>query len=346
MCFAQLTWREGLRDIELCLRSMQSKLYHIGLFSKVSRSTLADANERRNSKIYKDFCNILMKQARELYADEKFSKELDEAVYVLDSTYISLCLSMFPWGQMGRHNKAIFKVHTLLDLKGSIPSFVHISKGNYPDNKMLDLIRIEPGAFYVMDKAYVDFARLAKINQDKGYFVVRFKKHINFKRTASHEANIRNGVLVDQTGVFGRREANKKYPDQIRKIVFYDKETNKKITFLTNNFSLEPHLIATLYKQRWQIEIFFKWIKQNLRIKKFYGNSQNAVETQIWIAIATYLMIAIAKKQLRIKTPLYQILHFLSISLFENVPLLQALNPPKQIDTLPIISNQLNLFDY
>jgi hypothetical protein len=346
MCFAQLTWRDSLRDIELCMRTMQSKLSLMGFNSKVSRNTLSKANERRSSKIYKDFCTILMKQARELYATEKFCIELDKAAYVLDSTYISLCLSMFPWGQMGRHNKAILKVHTLLDLRGSIPSFTYISKGNYPDNKMLDLIRIEPGAFYVMDKAYVDFARLSKINQEKGYFVVRFKKHMNFKRSSSRKANIKNGILVDQSGALGGKKTRKKYPDQIRRIVFYDKEANKEIIFITNKFLLEPCTIAKLYKQRWQIEIFFKWIKQNLRIKKFYGLSQNAVETQIWIAIATYLMIAIAKKQLRIKTPMYQILHFLSISLFEHTPLLQAFNPQKQIITPPTTSNQLNLFDY
>lgn len=345
MSFAQLTWRESLRDIELCMRTMQLKLNQIGLFSKISRSTLADANEKRDSKIYKDFCSILMKQARELYADEKFSKELEEAVYVLDSTYISLCLSMFPWGKMGGHNKAIFKIHTLLDLRGSIPSFIHISKGNFPDNKMLDNIRIEPGAFYVMDKAYVDFTRLAKINDEKGYFVVRFKSHINFKRLESNDSDLSKGVLVDQTGVFGRRETSKKYPDKVRKIIFYDKITNKKIIFLTNNFTLEAHIIALLYKRRWQIEIFFKWIKQNLKIKKFFGYSLNAVESQIWIAISTYLLIAIAKKQLKIKTPLYQILHFLSISLFEHIPLFQAVTPSHSLLKHNHMSKQLNLFD-
>jgi IS4 transposase len=345
MCFAQLTWRESLRDIELCLRSMQNKLGSLGLHSKVSRNTLAKANEKRDSRIYRDFCRILIKQAKELYSDEKFSKELDETVYVLDSTYISLCLSMFPWGQIGAHNRAIFKIHTLLDLRGSIPSFIDISRGNYPDNKMLDKINIEPGAFYIMDKAYVDFQRLYNINQSKGYFVVRFKKHINFQRNTSADTNIKDGILLDQAGILARRETNKKYPDQVRKIVFYDKEKNKKIIFLTNNFSLKPQLIAMLYKQRWQIEIFFKWIKQNLRIKKFYGTSRNAVETQIWIAISTYLLIAIAKKQLRIKTPLYQILHFTSVSLFENIPLLQALNPPKELIHKPNKHKQLNLFN-
>lgn len=346
MCFAQLTLREGLRDIEVCLRSMQSKLYQVGLTSTISRSTLADANENRSSKIYQSFCKVLIREARDLYVNDKFTEELDEVVYVLDSTYISLCLSLFPWGQIGKQQYAGIKVHTLLDLRGSIPSVISISKGASPDNKMLDEITIEPGAIYVMDKAYVDFKRLYRINEAKGYFVVRFKKNINFQRSSSAETHFNDGILADQTGILASREAKKNYPDKIRKIVFYDKEKNKNIIFLTNNFFLEAKLIALLYKKRWQIEIFFKWIKQNLKIKKFYGTSTNAVETQIWIAISTYLIIAIAKKKLKIKAPLYQILHLLSISLFEKQSLYQALNPPKEIVIMPSNCNQLSLFKF
>jgi len=346
MFFAQMTYREGLRDIEICLRSMQSKLYHIGIGSIVSKSTLADANESRDSRIYQNFCKVLIKEAKELYSDDKFTEELNEAVYVLDSTYISLCLSLFPWSQIGKQNYGGIKVHTVLDLRGSIPTVISITKGAHPDNKVLDEIRIEPGAIYVMDKAYVDFKRLYNINKGKGYFVVRFKKNVNFQRTSSSYADINVGVISDQTGILARKETNKKYPDKIRKIVFHDKERNKTIIFLTNNFFLEARLIALLYKKRWQVEIFFKWIKQNLRIKKFYGTSQNAVETQIWIAISTYLIVAIAKKKLKIKAPLYQIIHLLSISLFENNDIYQAVNPPKEILDEPNNCNQLSLFNF
>lgn len=325
MSFAQLTHCSGLRDIETCLRGMSNKCYHVGLQTRVSKSTLARMNDSRPSIIFKTFCELLIKQARKLYANEKFIEDLNETIYVLDSTYIKLCLSMFPWAQMGGGKKSGLKIHTLLDLNGSIPTFIGVSSAKFPDNKILDEISIEPGAFYVMDKGYVDFKRLNRIDELKGNFVTRIKSNIKFERLYSNPVNSNKGVLLDQIGKLSGSVGKRKYSNKIRKVVFYDSETSKEITFITNNFTLSAETIALLYKKRWQIEIFFKWIKQNLRIKKFYGTSQNAVEIQIWIAIATYMLVVIAKKKLKLNQNLQQILQFLSISLFENMPLDQAL---------------------
>lgn len=343
MSFAQLTSRESLRDIEVCLRGMSSKLYRCGFRGKISKSTLADANEKRDSRIYRDFCLVLIERARKLYCNDKFLEQLDEVVYVLDSTYISLCLSLAPWAAIGAHPKGVIKVHTLLDLRGSIPSFIAISSGKYPDNLMLDQIIIEPGAFYVMDKAYIDFARLYRINQQRAYFVTRSKANVAFKRQYSRTVNKEVGLRCDQVVKLSGRIASKKYIDQIRRIRFATEE--KTLTFLTNNFDADAYTITELYKARWNIEVFFKWIKQHLRITKFYGNSLNAIETQIWIAVATYLMIAIAKKELNSKIPLYTILQFLSLLLFEEMPILQAFQKQYYINNEKMEYKQLKLFD-
>lgn len=345
MSFAQLTHCNGLRDIQTSFRAMSHKAYHLGIQTNIARSNLSRANNSRPSVIFKSLAIFLIKEARRLYKDEKFENELNEVVYVLDSTYISLCLSLFPWGQIGKQNLAGVKIHTLLDLRGSIPSFIDISKGSSPDNKTLDQIIIEPGAFYVMDKAYVDFKRLNNIDEQKGFFVVRFKQNISFTRLSSNPSQQNKGVIVDQVGRLSGSVGQKHYFNKIRKVVFHDSDKNRTFTFMTNNFSIQPNVIAQLYKHRWKIEIFFKWTKQNLRIKKFYGTSQNAVETQIWIAISTYLLVAIAKKQLKLEPPLYQILHILSISLFEKELLFQLLNYNDRSTNSVATAKQLKLFD-
>ena len=345
LSFAQLTQCNGLRDIQTSFSAMSHKTYHLGIQSRISKSTLSRTNEKRSSGIFKSLAERLIKEAKQLYKNDKFENNLDEVVYVLDSTYIALCLSLFPWAQIGKQNIAGIKVHTLLDLRGSIPSFIDVSRGSYPDNKALDLITIEPGAFYVMDKAYVDFYRLNNIDDGKGFFVVRFKKNIAFARIASNNFQPNKGVMLDQVGRLSGCVGRKKYPNKIRKVIFHDNERNKTFTFMTNNFSIQPDIVAKLYKHRWKVEIFFKWIKQNLRIKKFYGTSQNAVETQIWIAISTYLLVAIAKKRLNLKQPLAQILHILSISLFEKETLFQILNKSDSIKPTNTNPNQLTLFD-
>lgn len=344
MSFAQLTNCNGLREIELSFAAMSHKLYHLGLHSSVSRSNLSRANNRRSSEIFKTLAELLIQQASKLYKGEPFERDLKQSVYVLDSTYISLCLSLFPWAQIGAQPYAGIKLHAQLDLRGSIPTFIRVSKGAFPDNKMLDEIVVEPGAFYVLDKAYVDFARLSNIDEAKGFFVVRFKSNIKFQRLYSNAA--RAPILLDQIGRLTGREGKRKYQNKIRKVVFHDHERNKTFVFMTNNFSVASELIPTLYKHRWKIEIFFKWVKQNLRIKKFYGTSLNAIETQIWIAISTYLLVAIAKKSLKLTQPLSQILHVLSISLFEKEPLFQLLSktPTPHSHSLP--DKQLNLFEF
>ena len=343
MCFAQLTNRSGLRDIEACLRSMEQKLYHVGLRTKVSKSTLARANDKRSSKVFLELVKHLMQTASKLYKGEKFEEDLKQAVYILDSTYISLCLSLFPWAQIGSQKYAAVKMHTQIDLKGSIPTFIRVSKGSHPDNKVLDEIVIEPGAFYVLDKAYVDFARLSNIDEAKGFFVVRFKSNIKFERVYSNPVS--GSILIDQIGKLTGSEGKKKYQNKIRKVVSHDLKKNKTLEFMTNNFSVDASLIPKLYKNRWQIEIFFKWVKQNLRIKKFYGTSLNAVETQIWIAISTYLLVAIAKKKLNLERPLSQILHILSISLFEKESIYQLLSKNTPTENTDSIANQLKLFN-
>jgi hypothetical protein len=343
MVFAQMTYRESLRDIETCLRTMQSKLYHMGIRARISRSTLADANENRDWRIYADFAQILIHQARILYQDEDFGIELNETVYALDASTIDLCLSLFPWARFRRH-KAAVKLHTLLDLRGPIPSFIEITDGKVHDVNILDRLIIEPGSFYVMDRGYLDFSRLYAIHQTGAFFVIRAKSNMQFKRLYSHLVDKSSGLRSDQTILLTGHYTAKYYPDKLRRVHYYDKENDKHLLFLTNNLSLPALTIAQLYKSRWQVELFFKWIKQHLRIKAFYGTSENAVKTQIWIAIATYVLIAIIKKRLDLKISLYTFLQILSVTIFEKMPIYQAL----QLDTQKLFKdkshNQLQLF--
>ena len=326
MAFAQLTYRESLRDIEACLRSLGAKLYHMGFRSQVARSTLADANESRDWRIYADFAQVLIRIARPLYARDPIGVDLDQSLYALDSTTIDLCLSLFPWAKFRRH-KAAVKMHTLLDLRGNIPTFIRITDGKTHDVNILDEFLPEPGAFYVMDRAYVDFERLFVFTLCSSFFVVRTKKNILLQRRYSHPVDKSTGMRSDQTVILTAIESAKAYPDSLRRVSYFDAATNKRLKFLTNNFALPALTIARIYKSRWQIELFFKWIKQHLRIKKFYGASENAVKTQIWIAVSVYVLVAIARKRLGLEASLYQILQILSVTLFEKTPILQALQP-------------------
>jgi len=344
MAFAQLTYRESLRDIESCLRGLQHKLYHLGFRSKISRSTLADANQSRDWRIYADFAQILIHQARHLYHDDAFILELHDTVYALDSTTIDLCLALFPWA-IFRKNKSAVKLHTLLDLSGSIPSFIWITHGKYPDVKILDQLIPEPGAMYLMDRGYIDFKRLFSLNQAKAFFIVRAKTNFQFRRVYSHPIDKATGLKCDQTILVSGFYTAKDYPEKLRRIKFYDRETDKTLTFITNNFSLPALTICQLYKGRWKVELFFKWIKQHLRIKSFFGTSENAVKTQIWIAISIYVLIAIVKKLLKIDIPLYTFLQILSVTLFEKVHILQLVTETEHKTELPKSHNQLNLFD-
>ena len=345
MSFAQLTNCSGLREIEAGFESMAHKSYQLGIRTAISKSSLSRANNKRPSIIFQKLTYCLIEQAKEYYKKESFAEELGAIVYALDSTYISLCLSLCHWGQIGKQNIAGIKLHALLNVSSSIPSFIRVTKGIVADNLVLDWITIEPGAFYVMDKAYVDFKRLNKIDEQKGFFIVRFKKNIKFKRAYSNSCDQSNGVVTDQVGYLAGCVGMKNYCNKIRKITFHDYEKNKTLIFMTNNFLVDPRTIALLYKDRWKIEIFFKWIKQNLRIQKFYGTSLNAVETQIWIAVATYLLVAIAKKRLGLQRPIHQILHILSFSIMETNKLFQIVNKaPMQVNE-PRPSNQLNLFN-
>jgi hypothetical protein len=336
LAFAQLTYRESLRDIETCLRAMRSKLYHMGIRSRVSRSNLSHANETRDWRIYADFAQILIAQARRLYVNEGLGIDLKATVYALDSTTIDLCLSLFPWARF-RKAKGAVKLHTLLNLRGSIPEFIHVSHGLLHDVNVLDLLLPVPGAFYVMDRAYLDFARLFVLDQAGAFFVTKPKKRFNFRRRYSHAVERSTGVLCDQTIRLATFYPAKKYPLPLRRIRYFDIETQRSFTFLTNNFHLDALTITQLYKARWQIELFFKWIKQHLRIKAFYGTSPNAVKTQIWAAVATYLLVAILKKRLGIEHSLYTILQILSISLFEQTPLSAAFT---QVDYTPEDTNR------
>lgn len=331
MAFAQLTYRESLRDIESCLRSMENILYHMGIRGKISKSTLADANENRDWRIYADFAQVLIHIARKLYANDDLSpelKELKETVYALDSTTIDLCLSLFPWARF-RKTKGAIKLHTLLDLRGPIPSFISITDGKVHDVNILDEIIPEPAAYYVMDRAYLDFGRLYSIHISQAFFVTRAHKAFRFYRRYSRPVDKSTGLRCDQTIVLKSFYPRKNYPDQIRRIKYFDSETGIAFVFLTNNFILPALTITKLYKARWYIELFFKWIKGHLRIKKFYGNSPNAVKTQIWIAISVYLLVAILKKRLRLETSLYTILQVLSLTQFQKIPLLQLLTEPE-----------------
>jgi len=344
MGFAQLTYRESLRDIEACLRAVGGKLYHMGFRGKVARSTLAEANESRDWRIFADFAQVLIAVARPLYADDPIGVDLNASLYALDSTTIDLCLSLFSWARFRQH-KAAIKLHTLLDLHGNIPTFIGISDGKMADVKMLDEIVPEAGAFYVMDRGYIDFERLYVFCLTSAFFVVRTKKNVLLQRRYSHEVDKSTGVRSDHTVILTATNSVKVYPDALRRIRYVDLETNKRFIFLTNNFVLPALTIARIYKSRWQVELFFKWIKQHLRIKAFYGQSENAVKTQIWIAVSIYVLVAIVRKRLGLEASLYQILQILSLSLFEKMPILQALQPSDSELNLPDPGNQLILFN-
>ena len=344
MTFAQLTYRESLRDIETCLRAMQNKLYHIGIRSKISRSTLADANQNRDWRIYADFAYILIDQAKELYRDDKFFKELDETVYALDSTTIDLCLSLFPWAKF-RKTKGAIKIHTLLDLQNNIPSFISITDGSVHDVNILDDLITEIGAFYVLDKGYIDFERLYNLNNNSAFFVTRAKSNFQFKRIYSHQVDKSLGLICDQSIFLKGFYSSKDYPEKLRRIKYFDFQNNRRLVFLTNNFHLPAITIANLFKQRWQIELFFKWIKQNLKIKSFYGTTPNAVKTQICIAISVYVLLAIIKKKLKIEHSLYTFLQLISISIFEKTPIISMYSDSSYINEVDYNSNQLSLFN-
>jgi len=343
MAFAQLTYRESLRDIECCLRSMQEKLYHMGIRGKVSRSTLADANESRDWRIYSDFAQVLIHEARRLYVDEDLGLELKDTVYALDSSTIDLCLSLFPWARF-RKTKAAIKLHTLLDLRGDIPTFIWITDGKVHDVNVLDRLIPEPGAIYVMDRAYLDFRRLYQLHQESAVFVTRCKVNTGVRRLYSHRVDKSSGVKYDQTVLLKGFYSKKDYPEKLRRIKYFDVEKGRHFVFLTNQFTLPSLTIAELYRYRWRVEIFFKWIKQHLRIKRFYGTSENAVKTQVWIAISTYVLVAIMKKRLKIDLSLYTILQILSITLFEKMSILQALTPDNYTDQITSGHIQLKLF--
>ncbi|SEL98540.1 IS4 transposase [Syntrophus gentianae] len=344
MAFAQLTYRESLRDIEACLRATQSKLYHLGIRGKVSRNTLAHANQTRDWRIYADFAQILITRARKLYTEESFGIELDQAVYALDSTTIDLCLALFPWAEF-RKRKGAIKLHTLLDLRGNIPSVVIITTGKVHDVNILDNLIIEAGAIYVMDRGYLDFARLYKIHQNLAFFVTRTKRNFSRKRLYSNPVDKSQGVQFDQIVTLKGYYAKKDYPEKLRRIGYLDSKNNQSLVFLTNNFVLPAKTIADLYRCRWQVELFFKWIKQHLMIKAFYGTTENAVKTQVWIAISVYVLVAIVKKSLNLDQSLYTILQVLSVTLFEKKPILQALSNATYTNHDIQVSNQLNLFN-
>jgi hypothetical protein len=345
MAFSQLTWRESLRDIEACLAAHHKKLFHMGIKNIPARSTLADALNKRDWRIYHELAMHLISRARKLYEKEKLDIELDATIYALDSTTIDLCLNLFDWAPF-RTTKAAVKIHTLLDLRGTIPAFIHISDGKMHDVKILDVIHFEANAFYVMDRAYVDFARLYKIHQTGAFFVTRAKKNMNARRVYSSITDRSTGIICDQVIAINGIYASKDYPEYLRKVRFKDPETGKNLVFLTNNTTLPPLVIAALYKNRWQVELFFKWIKQHLRIKRFLGTSENAVKTQIWSAVATYVLIAIVKKELKLKASLYTLLQILSVSVFEKMAILTALQVSANRTWEEESCNQLNLFDF
>jgi len=344
MAFAQLTYRESLRDIQACLRAANKKLYHMGIRSKVSRNTLAHANQIRDWRMYADFAQVLIREARNLYANEDFGVQLKQTVYALDSTIIDLCLSLFPWA-LFRKKKAAVKLHTLIDLRGNIPSVVFITQGKVHDVNILDDLVIEAGAIYVMDRGYLDFERLYIIHQSSAFFVTRAKSNFDFNRLYSKPVDKATGVLCDQIVTLQGFYTRKSYPDKLRRIKYYDADKKKRLIFLTNNFLLPALTITEIYRCRWQVELFFKWIKQHLRIKAFYGTSENAVKTQIWIAISVYVLVAIVKKRLDLNLSLYTILQILSVSLFEKTPILQAFTSVDYNDYEDVFRRQLILFD-
>jgi hypothetical protein len=342
MTFAQLTYRESLRDIETCLRALGVKLYHAGIRARVSRSTLADANERRSWQIYADFAQVLIAQAQTLYADEDFGVELAQAAYALDSTTIDLCLALFPWAKFRRH-KAAIKLHTLLRLRGAFPTVVIITPGKVHDVNILDELGFEPGAFYIFDRGYLDFARLHHLHRSGAFFITRTKKNSRFRRRYSRPVDKSSGLLFDQTAVLTGFYSRQQYPDALRRIGYRDPQTGKKLIFLTNNYTVAALVIAQLYRARWQVELFFKWIKQHLRIKAFYGTSENAVKTQVWIAIAVYVLIAIIRKRLHLAQSPYAILQISSLTLFEKMPISQAFAAAAAVDESSEFTNQLYL---
>ena len=344
MAFAQLSYRESLRDIEACLRAQQTKLYHMGIRATISRSTLAEANEQRDWRIYADFAQALIKLARPLYADEDLGLDLDQTVYALDASTIDLCLSLFPWAHF-RSTKSAVKLHTLLDVRGNIPTFLHISDGKLHDVKVLDILLPEPGAFYLMDRGYLDFKRLFTLTQSGAFFVIRAKRNTRHQRRYSHAIDHSHGLRCDQTIVLTGATTQDAYPQPLRRVKYYDCKTDKTFNFFTNNFAIPAQTVADLYRSRWQVELFFKWIKQHLRIKTFFGTAENAVKSQIWIAISVYVLIAIIKKRLLIKTDLYTMLQILSLTLFEKMPLNQLLTDRSYNDEDCAMRNQLSLFD-
>ena len=343
MAFAQLTFRESLRDIEVCLRAHESKLYHLGIRGHVARSNLADANEKRDWQIYRDFANVLIVEARRLYAGDAFAVDLENTVYALDTTTIDLSLKVFPWAHF-RTTKAAVKMHTQIDLRGNIPSFIHVSDGKMHEVNVLDLIMPEPGSFTIMDRGFLDFARLYRLTQAGAFFVIRPKSNTLFKRVYSRTVDKTTGLRCDQTVRLTGVKSPDDYPQYLRYVVFYDEKTDKRLGFFTNNFELPALVIAQLYKCRWQVELFFKWIKQHLRIKAFFGTNESAVKTQIWIAISVYVLVAIAKKQLGVEASLYTILQILSLTLFEKIPLDQLLNDTALENFDGENPTQLNLF--
>jgi hypothetical protein len=345
MAFAQLTFRESLRDVETCLRSLGAKRYHAGFRSRISRSTLSDANHRRDWRIYADMAQALIAQARRLYAEEPFGVELEHAAYALDATTIDLCWTLFPWAPF-RRRKAAVKLHALLDLRGNIPTFVRVSSGKIHEVRVLDELTFEPGAFYVMDKAYLDFARLFRLHRSAAFFVLRAKSNQAYVRRESRQVDKTTGLRSDQTIALTGPLVSQKYPEPLRRVSFYDAEHRRKLVFLTNNFLLPPLTVAQLYRARWQIELFFKWIKQHLRIKAFLGNSENAVKTQVWIAVCVYLLVAILKKELGSPLSLAEILQILSVNTFEKTPLNQLLLPSNDQTLDDSQRNQLQLFDF
>ena len=344
MTFAQLTYRESLRDIVTCLRAISNKLYHMGIRGRISRSTIADANERRDWRIYADFANVLIGIARQLYVDDEFGIDLKDTVYALDSTTIDLCLTLFPWAHFRRRKGAV-KLHTLIDLRGSIPCFIRISTGKMHDVRALDDLPIEPGAFYVMDRGYVDFARLHRFDQHKAFFITRAKRNMDYGRVSSTPVDKSTGLRSDQMIRLRGAKTSLDYPDILRRVSYYDTDNDRRFVFITNHLKLPALTIAQLYKARWRVELFFKWIKQNLRLKAFYGNSINALKTQVWIAISVYVLVAILRKQLGLKRGLTEILQILSVTLFEKTPIFTALTDTQMTESTDEDRNQLLLCD-
>ena len=345
MAFGQLTFRQSLRDLITCLDALKAKRFHAGIRGKLSKSTLADANEKRDWRIYADLAQVLIRQAKILYANEDLGVELDNTVYALDSTLIDLCLNLFPWANY-QQSKSAIRIHTLLNLRGNIPEFIHVSKGKLSEYAVLDMLSPEPGSFYLMDRGYTDFKWFYKLEQARAFFVTRGKTTLKYSRRYSRPVDKGTGLRCDQTIMLTGVDARHGFPAPMRRVVFVDPEKNKRLVFLTNNFACSALSIAQLYKARWQVELFFKWIKQHLRIKHFYGNSANAVKTQIWIAISVYVLVAIWKKQLGLQQSLYTILQILSVCIFEKTPILEALSENEPGEKAHHLANQLELFDF